>query len=218
MDVWVDVVGLHWFPVREVLSFGCKEMSSANQGRSAAPVDVHRLYSRSTLPAKRGAVIWKTGTPVIESSVRCRVTERLTSHQGPGLKQLAELWKNLRLAWRLLRDPVISVGPKLIPLAVLLYVLFPLDFVPDLVPALGQMDDLAVLLLGLRFFIAACPKQAVQRHVAQMDSVKASYTVVESEQDESADRTDHAALALPEPAEEPTLPKGSNGTPQTAYP
>jgi uncharacterized membrane protein YkvA (DUF1232 family) len=152
------------------------------------------------------------------------MTKQPSSNRGPGLKQLAELWNSLRLAWRLLRDPVISVGPKLIPLAALLYLLFPLDLLSDLVPVLGQMDDLAVLLLGLRFFIAACPKQAVQRHVAQMDSVEASYTIVESEQGGATGGTGHEVLALPESADDPTLPadgallQDSDSTPKAAHP
>ena len=135
-------------------------------------------------------------------------------NRSPGLKQLAELWNNLRLAWRLLRDPLVSLGPKLIPLAALLYILFPFDFLSDLVPVLGQMDDLAVVLLALRAFIAVCPKQAVQRHLAQMSSVEASYTVVETEQDGTAGRTEHPALALPESSEETTVPTG--GAPSQA--
>jgi uncharacterized membrane protein YkvA (DUF1232 family) len=32
----------------------------------------------------------------------------------------------------------------------LFYVVFPIDFVPDLIPVLGQMDDLAILTAGAK--------------------------------------------------------------------
>jgi uncharacterized membrane protein YkvA (DUF1232 family) len=56
-------------------------------------------------------------------------------------------------AWRLLRDPRTPGALKLIPLLGLLYVIFPLDFIPDLFPGAGQLDDVAVILVALRVFL-----------------------------------------------------------------
>lgn len=56
-------------------------------------------------------------------------------------------------AWRLLRDPRTPTAFKLIPALGLLYVLFPLDLVPDLIPGAGQLDDVAILLIALRLFL-----------------------------------------------------------------
>ncbi|SFH80170.1 YkvA family protein [Halpernia frigidisoli] len=41
----------------------------------------------------------------------------------------------------------------LIPGAVLLYVLSPIDVIPDWIPVLGQMDDLALVLLAIPLLI-----------------------------------------------------------------
>ena len=60
---------------------------------------------------------------------------------------------NLRAAWRLVRDPKVPIWVKGVPLATLAYVLWPVDVVADMIPGLGQLDDLAVLLLGLRLFV-----------------------------------------------------------------
>lgn len=92
------------------------------------------------------------------------------------------LLKNLRLAWRLFRDPLVPGWIKLVPLGAILYVVLPADLVPDILLGFGQLDDLGVLLLALRAFIAVCPVQIVQRHLASMSSVEGSYrTVVEEE-------------------------------------
>jgi uncharacterized membrane protein YkvA (DUF1232 family) len=63
-------------------------------------------------------------------------------------------------AWRLLRDPRTPTALKLIPAFGLVYVLFPVDLVPDLVPGAGQLDDVAVLLLALRVFLQLAGQQS----------------------------------------------------------
>ncbi len=94
---------------------------------------------------------------------------------------LASIIKNARLVWRLLRDPGVSTWLKMIPLTTLLYLLFPIDFLPDPVLGLGQLDDIAIILLGLKLFIELCPQEIVRRHLREMSSVTGSYRVVDEE-------------------------------------
>ena len=94
---------------------------------------------------------------------------------------LASIIKNARLVWRLLRDPDVSAWLKTIPLASLLYLLFPFDFLPDLALGLGQLDDIAVILLGVKLFIELCPQEIVRHHLREMSSVRGSYRVVDEE-------------------------------------
>jgi uncharacterized membrane protein YkvA (DUF1232 family) len=73
-----------------------------------------------------------------------------------------ELVENGRLAWRLLLDRrVPSVLKFVIPGVMGAYVLMPIDLLPDFVPILGQLDDLAVLALAVRLFIQLSPKPIV---------------------------------------------------------
>jgi uncharacterized membrane protein YkvA (DUF1232 family) len=94
---------------------------------------------------------------------------------------LAGIIKNARLVWRLLRDPDVPSSLKAIPPASLLYLLFPFDFLPDLALGLGQLDDIAIILLGLKLFIELCPQDIVRRHLREMSSVSGSYRVVDDE-------------------------------------
>ena len=94
---------------------------------------------------------------------------------------LASIIKNARLVWRLLRDPDVSAWLKTIPLASLLYLLFPFDFLPDLALGLGQLDDIAIILLGLKLFIELSPQEVVRHHLREMSSVSGSYRVVDEE-------------------------------------
>ena len=74
------------------------------------------------------------------------------------------LFAELRLAWRLLREPRVSLFAKAVPLLAVLYVLSPLDFIPDVLPVVGQLDDLGILVLSVKLFLRLCPPSATSFH------------------------------------------------------
>jgi uncharacterized membrane protein YkvA (DUF1232 family) len=113
---------------------------------------------------------------------------------GQRLGILAELVRNVQLVWRLLKDPRVPLPIKLIlPTVVGLYILSPLDAMPDVLPLLGQLDDIAVLLAGVAIFIEMCPRDIVEEHRAALlrevtqgrtrvregETVDAEYRVIE---------------------------------------
>jgi len=88
---------------------------------------------------------------------------RQTSLNDPDL--LARLWNNVTLSWRLLLDRRVSGRAKLIPLAALLYLFSPIDFLPEIAfGPLGALDDIGVLLLALQMFINSAPKEVLQQY------------------------------------------------------
>ncbi len=71
----------------------------------------------------------------------------------------------IRLVVRLLRDNRVSMASKLIiPGIVGLYLLWPVDLLPDVIPLLGQLDDIALLALGAKLFVDFCPPELVRQH------------------------------------------------------
>ena len=70
-----------------------------------------------------------------------------------------------RLYWRLFRDRRVSIVAKALLVLVLLYVIVPFDVIPDFVPVVGEMDDLAIVLGGLWWFIRLCPPEVVRETV-----------------------------------------------------
>ena len=70
-----------------------------------------------------------------------------------------------RLYWRLFRDRRVSILPKALLVLTLLYVLSPLDVIPDFIPGIGEMDDVVVALAGLWLFIRLCPPETVRETV-----------------------------------------------------
>jgi uncharacterized membrane protein YkvA (DUF1232 family) len=84
-----------------------------------------------------------------------------------------EMWQQARLVYYLLRDPDVPFYLKLLPAAALLYVVFPLDFAPDVYPVLGQLDDLTALLVGAKVFIEMAPPHVVARHIQRLQEERA---------------------------------------------
>jgi uncharacterized membrane protein YkvA (DUF1232 family) len=74
----------------------------------------------------------------------------------------------VRLTVRLLREPGVPLLSKAFPVSAALYLISPLDFVPDFLPVLGQLDDLGVILIVLEAFLKLCPAGAVDFHRAAM--------------------------------------------------
>ena len=88
---------------------------------------------------------------------------------------LREMVRHLRLWWRLLKDPRVPETLKLLlPALAVVYVLWPVDLLPDLVPILGQLDDVAVMLLALRLFENLAPRAVVAEHLANLRARAAS--------------------------------------------
>jgi uncharacterized membrane protein YkvA (DUF1232 family) len=81
---------------------------------------------------------------------------------------LRTLISHLRLTERLLREPGVPLLTKAFPIGAALYVIAPLDFIPDFLPVLGQLDDLGVILLVLEAFLKLCPARAVDFHRAAL--------------------------------------------------
>jgi uncharacterized membrane protein YkvA (DUF1232 family) len=92
-----------------------------------------------------------------------------------------ELIQQAKLAYYLLLDPRVNPLTKLIPLVAVGYLLLPTDVIPDVIPVLGQVDDVVVLMLGLRLFFEFAPPAVVQEHLQRLvQRVKGDWSVVEN--------------------------------------
>ena len=78
----------------------------------------------------------------------------------------------LRLGWRLLRDERVSSFKYALPALLTLYVLSPVDPIPDFLLGIGQMDDLGVVIGGVLLLARVIPKMApahiVYEHLRNM--------------------------------------------------
>ena len=82
-------------------------------------------------------------------------------------KRVAMLWSlvrgDARALWFALRHPAAPGWLKLGTLGIVLYVLSPIDLVPDWIPVLGVMDDLVLVPLAIRFLLNRLPPELLSK-------------------------------------------------------
>jgi uncharacterized membrane protein YkvA (DUF1232 family) len=89
---------------------------------------------------------------------------------GRAVQVLAYLPQFVRLYWRLFRDRRVSVLAKALLVLTIAYVVWPFDVIPDVLPFLGEVDDLAMVLTGLWLFVRLCPPEVVLERVREISS------------------------------------------------
>jgi uncharacterized membrane protein YkvA (DUF1232 family) len=87
---------------------------------------------------------------------------------GRAVQVLAYLPKFVRLYWRLFRDRRVSVLAKSLLVLTIAYVVWPFDVIPDVLPFIGEVDDIGVVLSGLWLFIRLCPPEVVLERVREI--------------------------------------------------
>ena len=82
-----------------------------------------------------------------------------------------------RLVFSLLGDGRVPIWLKTLPLGALVYLISPIDLVPDAILLLGQLDDIAVVALGLKVFIEMAPRNVVDEHMRKIMDLPPDYEV-----------------------------------------
>lgn len=70
----------------------------------------------------------------------------------------------LRLIRRLIADGSVAVGVRIRLVLLLVYLLSPIDLVPDFLPVIGYADDVVIVALVLRSVVNRAGTDAVRRH------------------------------------------------------
>ena len=72
--------------------------------------------------------------------------------------------KILKLIFRLMLDRRIPLRLKLILPVALIYLISPLDIVPDILPVLGRIDDILVIFTAIAIFLGLSPRKILIEH------------------------------------------------------
>ena len=100
-----------------------------------------------------------------------------------------EMWQQIRLVWYLVRDPEVPVYLKILPFLGLIYLIIPVDLVPDLAPVLGQLDDMTALLISSKVFIELAPPHIVAQHMTAIRQQDGYESAATADPSESADES-----------------------------
>lgn len=121
------------------------------------------------------------------------------------LTVLAGMLNQFRLVWKLFTDDRVSMLVKsIVPLS-FIYTISPVDFIPDVILGLGQLDDLGVILLGLALFVKLAPPELVEFYRNQIefggddggviaddeDTVDTTYRVLDDDDEENLDQSEN---------------------------
>jgi uncharacterized membrane protein YkvA (DUF1232 family) len=95
------------------------------------------------------------------------------------LKRLSMLWAavrgDARRLWVALRHPQAPLWLKLGSAGLVLYLISPVDLLPDMVPVLGLVDDLVLIPLAMRWMLNRLPA-----HLGEQAADKAEDVVGEA--------------------------------------
>jgi uncharacterized membrane protein YkvA (DUF1232 family) len=80
------------------------------------------------------------------------------------------LVENVRLAVRLMREPRVPWWIKAILPTAAVYVVSPIDIIPDFMPVIGELDDLGLVVMALILFLRLCPTDALDFHRRAIDA------------------------------------------------
>lgn len=76
----------------------------------------------------------------------------------------------LRAGRALLRDRAIGRAPRLVLVALVAYLVSPLDLVPDFLPVLGQADDIAIVIAAVALLILLIPRDRFEAALREAES------------------------------------------------
>ncbi len=84
--------------------------------------------------------------------------------------QFVESFESFMLPFRLLFDWDVPFFSKFVPSLIFVsYLVFPLDFISDLLPIVGIIDDLAILTLCAYLLVRLTPDEIVQKYTKETE-------------------------------------------------
>lgn len=104
--------------------------------------------------------------PIMSEELAPRSVTRIERKQAKGfLKNVITLIPNfLKLLFRLFKDGRVPAAEKAFLLGAIAYVIAPIDLLPDVIPFLGQVDDLYLVSLTVLRLLNRTPAEVIRQH------------------------------------------------------
>jgi uncharacterized membrane protein YkvA (DUF1232 family) len=87
--------------------------------------------------------------------------------------KLGVLWwkfkKEIMMVWTMLRNPAAPAVSKLVVLLAGIYIISPVDLIPDVIPILGWLDDGIITMLLFKLAFKLLPKEMYESLKAQFE-------------------------------------------------
>src|SRR6266498_653159 len=100
-----------------------------------------------------------------QSLILMEIDLKNPKHRRGVLREAATLIPNfLKLLYRLFKDPRAPLAEKALLAGTIIYVISPLDFIPDLFPFIGQVDDLYLVSLVVLRLLSRTNEEILREH------------------------------------------------------
>ena len=73
-----------------------------------------------------------------------------------------------RAVWGIVRDRRVPLAVRLIPVPLLLYLVSPIDLIPDFIPVLGYADDVLIVAAALWLLLRFTPRAVIEEHLGPL--------------------------------------------------
>jgi uncharacterized membrane protein YkvA (DUF1232 family) len=108
---------------------------------------------------------WLLALIVLVAIYAMAVLALILAGRGVAARELALLLPNLILLFKdLLKDPRVPRGPKVVLAIGILWLVSPIDLLPEFLPVLGPLDDAVVAALVLRHLVHRAGAEVVREH------------------------------------------------------
>lgn len=95
------------------------------------------------------------------SKVRDKIMDKVPDKYDKVIQYAMILPDIMALLWRLFRDKRVKAKVKIMVAGVIAYLASPLDIVPDFIPLVGKIDDVAIAFFALNAIINEVPKEII---------------------------------------------------------
>lgn len=68
---------------------------------------------------------------------------------GMNRGEIAKIWDQVMALWKFIQDPEAPWAGKAIAIGALLYLICPIDAIPDPIPVFGFLDDVAIIAMAV---------------------------------------------------------------------
>ena len=114
------------------------------------------------------AVLGTIATLALAALIIWRMATQRTRTLGRRIGKLP--WRSkLELAGRLVMDDRMPLMVRILPAVLVLYLALPLDLIPDFIPLISRLDDLAVVVIALDLFMEGVPRELMIEKLYELD-------------------------------------------------
>lgn len=95
------------------------------------------------------------------SRVRDKIVEKVPEKYEKAVQYAMLIPDITVLLWRLFRDKRVKIKVKMMVGGVIMYLASPIDILPDFIPLIGRIDDVAIAFFGLNAIINEIPEEII---------------------------------------------------------